>query len=205
MNLSRYATESQAVLTAAQALTREKEHRAVEPEHLLSALMDTSIMGALMQKLAVNPQNIQSRLDLELAKYPRAVDAETHFSPQLVKVTSAAEVLATKKGEKEVSLLDLVFSISDGAICQSGAGRILRSTGLTKKNLLNLGTKRSQPTAKSANGKTQKKSAPQPVAAAKPKTAGAKPNDREVLDSVTRNLTQMAKSGELNKIINRDQ
>ncbi|MBL92949.1 MAG: hypothetical protein CMH56_14195 [Myxococcales bacterium] len=204
MNLSRYANESQAVLTAAQALTREKEHRAVEPEHLLSALMDTSIMGALMQKLAVNPQNIQSRLDLELAKYPRAVDAETHFSPQLVKVTSAAEVLATKKGEKEVSLLDLVFSISDGAICQSGAGRILRSTGLTKKNLLNLGTKRSQPTAKSANGKTQKKSAPQPVAAAKPKTAGAKPNDREVLDSVTRNLTQMAKSGELNKIIGRD-
>ena len=108
MNLSRYATESQAVLTAAQALTREKEHRAVEPEHLLSALMDTRIMDALLKKLSVNPQNIQSRLEIELAKYPRAVQADTHFSPQFVKVTSAAEVLATKKGEKEVSLLGLI-------------------------------------------------------------------------------------------------
>ena len=66
---------------------------------------------------------IQKRLDGELSKYPRVVDADTHFSPQLMKVTSAAEVLATKKGAPQVSLLDLVFSISDGAVCQSGAGK----------------------------------------------------------------------------------
>ena len=128
MNFSRYASDSQAVLHEAQRLTRDKEHRAVEPEHLLSALMGTPTMGVLLQKLAVPPDNIQSRLDVELAKYPRAVDAETHFSP-FVKVTSAAEVLAEGR---RVSLLDLVFSLSDGAVCQSGAGRILRH-GLTKK------------------------------------------------------------------------
>ena len=118
---------------AAQGLTKEKDHRSVEPEHLLSAMMETSLMASLIQKLTLSGSEIQKRLDGELAKYPRVVGADTHFSPQFMKVTSAAEVLATKKGADQVSLLDLVFSISDGAICQSGAGKILRSTGLTKK------------------------------------------------------------------------
>jgi ATP-dependent Clp protease ATP-binding subunit ClpB len=196
MNLSRFTKETQEVVVAAQSLTQKSDHRSVEPEHLLSALMGTSLMGNLLQKLTLSQKDIQMRLDGELAKYPRVVGAETHFSPQFMKVTSAAEVLATKKGAPQVSLLDLIFSISDGSICQSGAGKILRSTGLTKKNLLSLG--RPKKAATPQRSQTPIKNV-QPIG--KPKELS---DDRKILDSVSRNLTLLAKEGTLNKIVGRD-
>ena len=201
MNLSRFTKETQEVMIAAQDLTKQRDHRAVEPEHLLSAIMDTTLMSTLIQKMTLNGPEIQKRLDGELSKYPRVVDADTHFSPQLMKVTSAAEVLATKKGAPQVSLLDLVFSISDGAVCQSGAGKILRSHGLTKKNLLSLGAKKNgTPTSAKRPAATPKSTAKR---AAK-STPQGKDDARTVLESVSRNLTALAKEGALNKIVGRD-
>ena len=58
MNLSRFTKETQEVMIAAQDLTKQRDHRAVEPEHLLSAIMDTTLMSTLIQKMTLNgPEN----------------------------------------------------------------------------------------------------------------------------------------------------
>ena len=79
--------------------------------------------------------------------------------------------------------------------------KFLRSHGLTKKNLLSLGAKKNgTPTSAKRPAATPKSTAKR-VAKSTPQ---GKDDARTVLESVSRNLTALAKEGALNKIVGRD-
>src|SRR2546429_8225759 len=72
MRLDKLTIKAQEALQAAQALADQQSHQAMEPEHLLAALLEQreGIVGPVLAKLGARPDAIQQALRAELAKLP---------------------------------------------------------------------------------------------------------------------------------------
>ncbi|HEV8439881.1 MAG TPA: Clp protease N-terminal domain-containing protein, partial [Methylomirabilota bacterium] len=68
MRLDKFTVKAQEALQAAQSLADQRDHQAVEPEHLLAALVQQreGVVGPLLGKLGARPEAIQRQLDAEL-------------------------------------------------------------------------------------------------------------------------------------------
>src|SRR2546429_2436085 len=72
MRLDKFTIKAQEALQAAQSLADQQTHQALEPEHLLAALIEQreGIVGPMLAKLGASPDRIQQALRAELAKLP---------------------------------------------------------------------------------------------------------------------------------------
>src|SRR2546430_13994364 len=72
MRLDKLTIKAQEALQAAQTLADQQSHQAMEPEHLLAALLEQreGIVGPVLAKLGARPAAIQQALRAELAKLP---------------------------------------------------------------------------------------------------------------------------------------
>src|SRR2546429_2064401 len=72
MRLDKFTIKAQEALQAAQSLADQQSHQALEPEHLLAALIEQreGIVGPMLAKLGASPDPIQQALRAELAKLP---------------------------------------------------------------------------------------------------------------------------------------
>ena len=64
MNLDKYTQKSQEAILAAQRLAQDLNHQAIEPTHLLLALLqqDQGVVPAIVTKVAGSPSGISTRL-----------------------------------------------------------------------------------------------------------------------------------------------
>jgi len=150
MNLAQYTAEAQESLAAAQKIAKQRQHQAIDVEHLLAALTsrDQSGVPELLTKLKVDVAQLKQRLEIELSKLPKVVGATNYLAPRFLKVTSAAESAATEYGLKQVTSSLLVAAIADGQNDSGPAGAILRELGATREAIAAaLGAKRGVPTA----------------------------------------------------------
>src|SRR3989442_717365 len=72
MRLDKFTIKAQEAFQAAQSLAEQQSHQAIEPEHLLTTLIEQreGIVGPLLAKLGAHPDAIQRALQAELAKLP---------------------------------------------------------------------------------------------------------------------------------------
>ena len=72
MRLDKFTVKAQEALQAAQALADQRRHQAIEPEHLLAALLEQreGVVGPVLAKLGARPEAIQGAITTELAKWP---------------------------------------------------------------------------------------------------------------------------------------
>jgi ATP-dependent Clp protease ATP-binding subunit ClpB len=184
MNLSKYASKTQAVLVESQKAAKVRQHQAIEPEHLLKALLESDEGKAVLQRAGVTATDVESRLEVDLTKLPKVVGASNYLSPRYLKVTAAAETAATRLGAGLVEASHLLVALADASVGGGPAGRLLRDLGATKEKLeeqLKSGTR-----AKGTAG------------------GSAAPDDGSALSKYARDLTQLAKDGELDVIVGRD-
>src|ERR1700730_4173800 len=75
MRLDRFTERSQEALTAAQQAAQQLQHPAVEPEHLLLALLEQEdgLVPALLRRLEVAPDPMAARLHASLENRPKQV------------------------------------------------------------------------------------------------------------------------------------
>ena len=73
MNLDKFTTKAQAALSSAQEIARRHSHQELDGEHLLLALAEQSesIIPPLLQKLGVQPAQLQGAIERDLAKRPK--------------------------------------------------------------------------------------------------------------------------------------
>ena len=73
MRLDKFTVKAQEAVQAAQSLTDQMSHQAIEPEHLLLALIQQreGVVGPLLGRLGARPDAIQSALQAELARMPK--------------------------------------------------------------------------------------------------------------------------------------
>jgi ATP-dependent Clp protease ATP-binding subunit ClpB len=135
MNLAKYSPKCQAVLVESQKVARARQHQAIEPEHLLRALVSDEGGKAVLERLGVKVSEIEQKLEVELTKLPKVAGASNYLSPRFLKVTAAAEAQATKVGAKLVDASHLLAALADPGVAAGAPGRLLRDHGASKDRI----------------------------------------------------------------------
>ena len=183
MDLNKYTQKSQEAILNAQQIAHDLGHSAIEPAHLLQALLrqEEGVVPAIVKKVAGSVQGLRDELTSELNKRPKmhGSNAEVGLAQTTSNVLQAAERYARGMQDDYVSTEHLLLGLTE-----STEGRRLASFGLTKDAILDA--------LKSVRGF-------QRVTNQDPEST------YQALDRYGRDLTGMARQGKLDPVIGRDE
>jgi ATP-dependent Clp protease ATP-binding subunit ClpB len=133
MNPNNYTSQSSVIIQQAMEIAQERGQQAIEPGHLLLAILqdDTQTASFLLKKLGVNPSQIQTALTPILATYPKVTGDQAYASNALQQALQRADKLKANFGDTYVSVELLFLSLLDGNDAVADA---LKKLGLTTKN-----------------------------------------------------------------------
>ncbi|MEJ2266796.1 MAG: Clp protease N-terminal domain-containing protein [Anaerolineales bacterium] len=182
MNLDRYTQKSQEAILDSQHIAQEYNHQAIEPAHLLLALLrqQDGVVPAVVTKVAGSPAALRQEISQDLENRPRVYGAagEVGLARPTSDVLSAAERYAKGMQDDYVSTEHILLGLTESA-----EGKRLAQYGLTKDAILKALT--------SIRG-TQRVTSQQPE------------STYQSLEKYGRDLTAMARQGKLDPVIGRD-
>ena len=183
MDLNQYTQKSQEAILDAQRLARDLNHQAIEPAHILAALLrqNEGVVPALVTKIAGGVDALRSDVANELDNRPKVYGAggEVGLSRQANQVFEAAERYAKGMQDDYVSTEHILLGLTDS----SEATRLQRF-GITKDAILRA--------LASVRG-TQRVSSQNPE------------DTYQALERYGRDLTAAARQGKLDPVIGRDE
>ncbi len=183
MNLEKYTQKSQEAIFSAQSIAREFNHQAIEPAHLLLALLrqEDSVVPAIVTRVAGSVLALREEVQKELEKRPRLYGAsgEVGLARPTVDALEAAERYAKGMQDEYISTEHLLLGLTD-----SIEGKRLAQYGLTKDAILK---------ALAGIRGTQRVTSPTPEAT------------YQALEKYGRDLTALARQGKLDPVIGRDE
>jgi len=73
MRLDKFTVKAQEAIQAAQSLADQHEHQALEPEHVLAALLQQreGVVAPILGKLGARPDAVQQAIETELSRMPK--------------------------------------------------------------------------------------------------------------------------------------
>ncbi len=184
MDLNKLTQKAQEAILNAQNLARELNHQAVEPAHLLLALVNQteSLVPTLITQVAGSTDMLKLDLDRDLkgrSKVYGGTTAEPNLSRPAADILDAAERYAKGMGDDYVSTEHLLLGLAD-----SPEGKRLAEYGLTKDAILKA--------LRNLRGS-------QSVSSQNPESTF------QALEKYGRDLTAMARQGKLDPVIGRDE
>ena len=184
MNPEKLTTKSREALLNATGLARESNHGAVEPAHLLLALLaqHEGIVYPLLDRLGIRPLDLRRETETVLDGMPNVYgDSEVQASEALSRTLAAADGHRSDLKDDYLSVEHLILALSGD---NGELGQMLRSVGLTSSAILEaLQTLRGS----------------QRVTSADPESTF------NALDQYGRDLTAEAREGKLDPVIGRDE
>ena len=134
MNFNNFTIKSQEAIQKAVEITRSSGAQAIEPVHLLKAIIEEgdSLVKFIFQKLGANLQQVVRQVDEAIANEPKVSGGEPYLSHSTNDVMQKALDIAKADGDEYVTLeamLSAIFEIN------SLAGTILKDAGITGKEL----------------------------------------------------------------------
>ncbi|MCZ2811322.1 ATP-dependent chaperone ClpB [Modestobacter sp. VKM Ac-2979] len=135
---SKLTTRSQEAVAAAQRLAVDRGQAALEPLHLLAALLEQAdgIAGPLLQATGADPADVRAKADAALRRMP-SVSGSTVAAPapsrELLRAINAAGEQASALGDEYVSTEHLLVGL---ATTDGEAGAVLTSAGATRDALV---------------------------------------------------------------------
>src|SRR3972149_1251181 len=116
MRFDKFTFKAQEAIQQAQKLAEEREHQAIDVEHLLLGLVDQAegVVQPILRKMGATPGQVSSRLIEELRRLPRVSglpQGQVHITPRLEKVLNAALSEAERLKDENVSTEQLLVAI----------------------------------------------------------------------------------------------
>jgi ATP-dependent Clp protease ATP-binding subunit ClpB len=126
--------KSQETIQAAVDIASRMGHQAVEPAHILKALMDTAdnVIGYLLQKTAVDSETVERTLDAMIENLPNVSGGETYLSQDTNKVLQRAMQFSQKEGDQFVAVEHILLGLLEAP---GDIARMLKDQGMNKKDL----------------------------------------------------------------------
>ena len=182
MNFNNFTIKAQDVVQKAVQLTRANGNQAVEPEHLLKALMleGDAVVRFIFQKLDINPANVERPLDAALQKLPRVSGGEPYLGNDGSKVLEKANDIANSGGDQYVTVEAMLMALFD---VKSTVSAILKDAGMTRDDL---------------------KAAIDELRKGKNATSQSAEEQYNALSKYAINLNERARQGKLDPVIGRD-
>ncbi len=135
MDFNKYTSKANEAIYQSQQIAREHFHQAIEPIHLLSALISQpdGIVPALITKIAGHVSGLMDTVKKDLDSHPKISGAigEIGLSSQAVQVLEAAERFSKGMQDDYTSTEHILL-----ALLESPEGKILNQFGLTKDSVL---------------------------------------------------------------------
>jgi len=129
--------KSQAALEAAREQAVARSHQAIEPEHVLLALLSDAdgVIYPLLHRLGMSPRALRDQVGEALDRIPKvyAQGAEVRVSPATGMLLERAFAEAKKLTDEYVSTEHLLLALLDG---DTGPARLLREAGLNPDTVL---------------------------------------------------------------------
>ena len=184
MRFEKLTNRLQEAMGEAQSLALSLDHQFIEPEHMLSALLQQqggSAQSLLVQAGADMPL-LQTKLSQRLNNMAKVANdsGDVHFGNGLSRLFNLAEKAAGKLGDQFISSEQLIVALVQD---KNGVGGLLAKAGVKAIKL-------TQAIDKLRGGD-------------KVDSQGAE-EERQALDKFTINLTQRAEAGKLDPVIGRD-
>ncbi len=183
MNLEKFTQKAQEAILKSQQLAQDYNHQAIEPAHLLLALIQQTegVVPAIVTRVAGSTVALREELSQELAKRPKVYGANTSIglAQPTVEVLNRAEQYAKGMQDEYISTEHVLLALTD-----STEGKRLSQYGLTKDAILK---------ALASIRGTQRVTSPTPE------------DTYQSLEKYGRDLTAMARQGKLDPVIGRDE
>ena len=183
MRIDKLAMTSREALQTAMSTAADAQAGAVEPIHLLSALLGAGErnISVIIERIGADPAQL-ARSTQDAIDHAPKVSGEGQqmgLSNELVRVIEKAEKKATKMGDSFVVTEHLLMALAED---KGGAGRVLRDAGVTKERIEQVYEElRGDDRVTSAEDKTQ----------------------FEALEQYGRNICDLARAGKLDPVIGR--
>ena len=134
MNFNNFTIKSQEAIQKAVEITRSAGQQAIEPVHLLKAVMQEgeSVVKFIFQKIGASAPQVAGQVDKEIATLPKVSGSEPYLSRQSNDVLQKSLDIAKAGGDEYVTLEALLRGIFE---INSPASTILKDAGLTRKEL----------------------------------------------------------------------
>ena len=182
MNFNNYTIKAQEAIQKASEITIGNQQQAIEPAHLLKALMivDENIVNHLLKKLHVNTAYIAEQLDKDIAALPKVSGTQVYLSQQTNSVLIKANSYLKDFKDEFVSVEHILLALVSGS---DQVATLLKGQGANEKDLITaIKQLRGNNRVTDQNAET---------------TLNA-------LNKYARNLNEFAESGKLDPVIGRD-
>jgi ATP-dependent Clp protease ATP-binding subunit ClpB len=179
MKLDRFTERAQEALQGAAELARERGQQAVEPEHLLLALVreEEGVARTLLERAGVSVQALEPALVSTVERFPKVSGGgQPYLSPALNKAIEQAEREAERLKDEYISTEHLVLALADH--------KALKDMGATHDALL---------------------SALRQIRGSHRVTDQNPESKYQALEKYGRDLTKLAAEGKLDPVIGRDE
>ncbi len=184
MRFDRYTIRGQEAVQEAIGVAEKNQNQQVEPEHLLSAMLQQKdgVVKPILGKIGANLPAVLSEIEAAVAKFPKVSGTQQqYFSPRINTIFQNAQKEAEAMLDEYISTEHLLMTIADEK--DGDAGRILRSNGVTKEDLI--------------------KVVEQMRGGSRITDQNAEENF-QALDKYAQDLTELARKGKLDPVIGRD-
>jgi ATP-dependent Clp protease ATP-binding subunit ClpB len=184
MRIDRLTSKLQLALSDSQSLAVGLDHPAIEPAHLMQALLEQqggSIKPLLLQ-VGFDINSLRKELSKELDRLPKIQNptGDVNMSQDLARLLNQADRLAQQKGDQFISSELVLLAAMDE---NSKIGKLLLGQGVSKKALENaINNLRGGDAVNDPNAE----------------------ESRQALDKYTVDLTKRAEEGKLDPVIGRD-
>ena len=183
MRIDKLAMTSREALQTAMSTAADAEAGAVEPIHLLSALLGAGErnISVIIERIGADPAQLARSTQDAIDRAPKVSGEgqQMGLSNELVRVIEKAEKKATKMGDSFVVTEHLLMALAED---KGEAGRVLRDAGVTKERIEQVYEElRGDDRVTSAEDKTQ----------------------FEALEQYGRNICDLARAGKLDPVIGR--
>jgi len=183
MTFDKFTIKSQETLQKAAELAQTAEQQAIEPAHVLKAMLETdeNVIGYLTAKLGVSRPMMDTRLDDLLQTFPRASGGQPYLSAPTNSVLIGAEKELREFKDEFISVEHLLLSLLGS---KDKVASILKDAGFARPEL---------------------------IKAIKALRGDARVTDQnaegkyKALERYSKNLNNLAKEGKIDPVIGRDE
>jgi ATP-dependent Clp protease ATP-binding subunit ClpB len=184
MRFDKLTTKFQQAINDAQSIALGADNTAIEPQHLLLALLNQDDGGtaSLLSKAGVQLNALKTALNAAIGNLPKSseMSGEVAISRDLNNLLNITDKLAQKRGDAYIASEMFLLALSDE---KGEAGKLLKQNGLTKAAL------EASIQAVRGDGGVDSQEAE---------------GQREALKKYTLDLTERARMGKLDPVIGRD-
>jgi ATP-dependent Clp protease ATP-binding subunit ClpB len=183
MNFDKFTIKSQEALQKSAEIAVSNQHQAIEPAHLLKAILETdeNVSTYILKKLNVTQAILDSKLLEVLGSFPKVTGQQPHLSSATNQVLQNAEKELRELKDEYVSVEHLLLALLD---TKDKVSSIMKDAGFEKSALLKaIKELRGGSKVTDQNAETKYKS----------------------LERYSKNLNDLAKKGKIDPVIGRDE